>query len=310
MRRSLQACSFPYKYRKINEQKSSNDSVSLPCLPPEIWSLILEIKFQWHMDSLCKSRYKLEMILSHLRKISLDAVVQYLCYIKENAVETTSTTLNSLEKQKLIVRDFRIMYHYDRIMDISPKTQNLLLMACRYGADMVEEILEAGYDVNFKSKYNTTALMVACISQPSIVNLLLQNGARTNDLDSTSKSALIYACCYNVDVIKNLMDFGCDVNSGRDIYGNNALIYCCRFHPDLVPALIEAGSDLCYKNYCGNNALMYAVKYNPQLVPCLIESGCDTNSIDMFGYTPLMVASQFQPTAVIPLIESGCNLHV
>jgi ankyrin repeat protein len=80
---------------------------------------------------------------------------------------------------------------------------------------MAEILLEAGADVNLKTKDGQSALVIAAAAgDESCVELLLKAGADPDDTDALGASARKYAALFHNEAIVNLFNTYAPVKAG------------------------------------------------------------------------------------------------
>lgn len=100
-----------------------------------------------------------------------------------------------------------------------------LMVAARQGnLYMVNQLLEAGAQVDLENKYGYTALWYACLSNEiKIVNLLINNNAELNHKSQSGTTPLIYAASVaNLDIVMALVSAGADLHA-QSHAGHSAL---------------------------------------------------------------------------------------
>ena len=141
--------------------------------------------------------------------------------------------------------------------------RHLLLKAAMEGrADVVEEMLSYGGDLDFEGPKGLTALMGACYGGHStIVDLLLQKGASPNTRNADGRNSLMFACLgKNRSLVERILQHGAEVNA-LDKKGWSAIeISCENGDIESVRLLLAAGAQCNYskKGDMGNHALIAA----------------------------------------------------
>ncbi len=175
-----------------------------------------------------------------------------------------------------------------------------------------EQLLDDGADVNSRSFYKSTALMLATGNgNLNIVQKLLEKNADVNAKDIFKKTVLMYAVENgNTDVVQKFLDRGADVNA-QDMFDKTALMYAARNgNTDVVQKLLDRGADVNAKDEGDRTALMLANR-NLNIVQKLLERGADVNAKDTSGQTALMSAAAPYGYAdvVQNLLDRGADLH-
>ncbi len=143
--------------------------------------------------------------------------------------------------------------------DVNAKTSfgdtALILAAFRNrGVDMVKALIDAKADVNAKNKADETALMwAASEADLATVNALIAAKADVNAKDKKGETALMKAS--KVEIVKALIAAKADVNA-KDKKGETALMK--EKELEVVQALLAAKADIKVKNKDGKTALKLA----------------------------------------------------
>jgi ankyrin repeat protein len=198
------------------------------------------------------------------------------------------------------------------------------------GAEMakVRMLVDAGADVDAKSKGERTALIVAAGRPGSheTVRLLLSKGANTTVADRGSFTALIEAArANNTEALSLLLSKPHAINAAN-VRGFTALMQATG-HANLaaVKLLLKNGADV--NAAVSSNmtvragkiaisemtALMTAPLSSPEVIDVLLKAGAKVNARDVRGMTPLMfaVASDVPNVATIRmLIEAGADKDI
>jgi ankyrin repeat protein len=209
----------------------------------------------------------------------------------------------------------------------------------------IEEMVEAGVNVNAKDYYNISALMYALRGDSlNIIRYLLFKGADVNATDFYGTSVLMYAILGGKkDVALDILPHIKNINH-QDQNGYTALFYAAQ-EDDLIlsEALLNVGADIHPKSNVGTNALMHAAAFgsfyvadfllfhgaevnlqakdgstamhlaafygNNEMIGLLLDWGADPEIADNNGNTPLMAAVLAnQIETVWYLIESGAAI--
>lgn len=203
----------------------------------------------------------------------------------------------------------------------------LMVYAARNDYKGLEKrLIEAGFDVNAKDRYNGwTPLMFACSrgdiemaklllekgakntpdafteasvkGQAGIINLLLEKGADINSRTSFGMTPIMFAVRYvkaynRLDAVKLLIEKGADLTA-KDNSGKSVLMYACEgSHSGVVRLLIEQepfrDADL---SHCQDAFFDASSNGDLAMVRTFLERGMDVNSQDGFRMTALMTAS-------------------
>lgn len=147
--------------------------------------------------------------------------------------------------------------------------------AIRNRLEIVQSLLNVGFDINYVGYNETTALLETIyFGNKEGTLFLIQNGANVNTVNKSRRSPLLGAIIYDdAEITKLLIDNGANVNEA-DKNG-------------LTP--LHAATD----------------QQNEQIIRMLIKHGANVNTVDHNGRTPLMLARS--PEIVGLLKEYGAR---
>lgn len=194
---------------------------------------------------------------------------------------------------------------------------------------VVQLLLDAGYNVLKKNKYGHTLLSTCIPLGPDFVELLLNASADPNIYDYGDLPPLFKALLSNLSLtpeeriktLELLLRHGADVNT--KIYdGETILNYAAIFSPlnftemeqRLIDVLIGAGADVNTANDWGHTPLMsWASIGKESTVKTLLIAGADIYATDSYGVTPLASAVfNSEPNGLkimLLLVKNGANIH-
>ena len=194
---------------------------------------------------------------------------------------------------------------------------------------MLQEIIDHGVDVNVRSKYGGTAIMIACMQGTALkenknaVNVLLNAGADPNITSTFGETCLHAAISRHCskEVLHELIDHGVDVNA-RSKHGVTAIMIACmqgvaqRENIDAFNVLLNAGADLNIENINGETCLHAAVSghCSKEVLQELINHGVDVNARSKKGVTAIMtacvqgVSQKENADAIYVLLNAGADL--
>ena len=185
-----------------------------------------------------------------------------------------------------------------------------LLFAAQKGwKEIVEILLHAGADVNFKSKSGHDAIYFATDGDHTdIVKLLIEFG-----IDIDPKNIYYASATDHIDMIELLLGHGIAINS-KTRNGNNCLHYAV-YNNCYAAAkfLISRGADIDSKGKNKQKPLHYAASGGRiEIVKLLLENGANTNPLDEDYDTPLHNAvdndENFNIETIKVLLDHGADL--
>ena len=162
--------------------------------------------------------------------------------------------------------------HTRKLRTMKGGSQDLLNAASNGVLEKVQQLVEAGANINWKGKNDVTPLMMA--SQKGylrVVEYLVQNGANIEDKDKQGLNSLLYATDKNrLNVVEYLLDKGANSN---------------------------------VTNKKGQTPLNLAISNNYEpMADLLIYKGANVNQADNFGLTPLLTASMMGNFEILKLL--------
>ena len=146
--------------------------------------------------------------------------------------------------------------------------------------NLINALLQEGYDVNHATEDGETALHVATFwGREEIVRILLANNANVNTKNLNSSlgnmAPLQYAAsCGHKRIVEALLDNGADI-AARDLDGSTAMgLSIWLGHDDTAIALILRASTLIDMVFINDLPLRYAIRHRrPKVVEALIARG-------------------------------------
>jgi len=192
--------------------------------------------------------------------------------------------------------------------------------------EKVRLLVDAGADVNARSKQGMTPLLIAACNAGSIeiVRLLIAKGADPRATNDGGTTLLAAATANDPDMVRLFVEKGVEVNAA-DGKGNTALQFAAsNGNLPMVRLLLSkraavdaatTGANQVRKGPIALNhltSLMYAAPYaTPELMRTLIDAGAQVNARDIRDMTPLMLAvsSETQdPEVVRLLLQKGADV--
>lgn len=113
--------------------------------------------------------------------------------------------------------------------------------------EIVDQLTQAGVDIDTPNKKKQTALHVAAITgSAAIASFLIGLGANADKRDTDGRTPLFYAASENnEEVVILLIETGVEIDQS-DNWGRTALMIACQKNfPKIVSHLINAGADVC-----------------------------------------------------------------
>ncbi|MDR3629355.1 MAG: ankyrin repeat domain-containing protein [Desulfocapsaceae bacterium] len=141
-------------------------------------------------------------------------------------------------------------------------------------SNTVNALLAEGVDVNAKTRFSETALILASQNgHKYIVEMLLNRGADVNAQELGGDTALIMASrCGHKDIVEMLLDRGADVNAKAN-GGETALMAASHYgDKDIVKAILDKEADVNAKmQMSGHTALIWAILDGHQDIAALLR---------------------------------------
>lgn len=175
----------------------------------------------------------------------------------------------------------------------------------------VQNLLNAGTDVNAREHEGETPLMYAAVAgKTQVVKLLLERGADINAVSSNRETALARAVgVKQYETVKLLLDRGADIEKSTD-GGGPPLIYAAgRDDAVMVKLLLERGAHVNNKDDEGNTALISAAENNASIetVELLLKAGADRNVKTVQGERPYDIALRYDNRVLARLMKPGTD---
>ncbi len=183
-----------------------------------------------------------------------------------------------------------------------------VIQATKLGhADIVQLLIAAGVDINYKgSLQDTTLIWAATYGHTKIAQLLIEMGADVNHSARYYDAALIEAARNgNSDIVKLLIDNNTNINITNN-NGDTALIWAAQNgHTGIVKLLINnnANTNINIQNNRGDTALIKAaLKGYKDIVKILINNNANVNHKTSIGVTALHLARFHKHEDIIKLL--------
>jgi len=168
----------------------------------------------------------------------------------------------------------------------------VLIYACREGyVDIVNALLDAGADVNYRDKYGTNALLSAVDGS---VNYNDTGEVQKTDAESTA-------------IVKRLLESGADPNS-RYNDGSSALMLAVQADfKSAVKILLDAKADPNIQGYGGNTPLFYAIS-NPEIFKMLLSAGANPDLKNAEGETVKDLVKRYYQKEIAEMLGLSINV--
>ncbi|XP_064098200.1 serine/threonine-protein phosphatase 6 regulatory ankyrin repeat subunit A-like [Macrobrachium nipponense] len=161
--------------------------------------------------------------------------------------------------------------------------------------DAVNSLLAAAADVELPPEPAMSPLQEVASKSDNhrLLEQLIEAGADVNRTSAAGKTALMYSATGSESGADLLIDAGVDINA-KDDAGDFALLLACKSGRSesqslFVDHLLEKGVDVNAASATGNTALHEAARNAlPYVCRRLVESGASVYAVDYQGYTPLM----------------------
>jgi ankyrin repeat protein len=192
---------------------------------------------------------------------------------------------------------------------LSAGTRNigLLQSALKGDALNVQALLRQGADPNFG--FEKTPLMEAATSgQKTVIPLLLDAGANINARTKYGETALSLAAQGgHLEVVRLLLSKGADANSRSEALRSVAM----SGYLEIARVLLKAGADVNYgDSQIRTTPLMWASKgNNVEMIRVLMEAGADVNAVSEFGTALKMSAGEGTVDGLRFLLAHGADVR-
>lgn len=155
-------------------------------------------------------------------------------------------------------------------------------------ADVIDDLVTAGVDINMLDRGGWSALMkAASLGRLNAMRALLRHGATinasTHDTRPPMRLAIIGG---HLGVIDCLVTAGDDVNAPQDQYGLTPLMEAAAYgQANVARTLLRHGADIHTRNDRGKTALAYAIdsQENVEAACVLIEAGASLDRVESTG---------------------------
>lgn len=198
-----------------------------------------------------------------------------------------------------------------------PQDETALIISARHGhLGMVRTLLEAGADINARTKYNDTALAAAtAFCHSNVALFLIERGADINAKNSGHGSTplMLATDCNDVDVVRALIRSKANVNESNK-WGATALISAAvKGHVKVAETLLAAGADINRSGKIMGSPLYEAAQQGGDaMVQLLLDHGAEVNYRSIQNdWTSLMIAvAEKHESTLALLIKAGANVNL
>lgn len=150
---------------------------------------------------------------------------------------------------------------------------------------IIQILLNAGADINYKSGLMTPLMKVAEMGTVEILDLFDKKKLKIN-LALSGSTALYVACSKNrSEIVERLLQMGADINISNPFHGSPLMIAIKNQHYDVAYRLLsEKSINVERVDEDKNTALMLAAKSNDErLVDLLLKAGANKNVVNSAG---------------------------
>lgn len=195
--------------------------------------------------------------------------------------------------------------------------ETALLVSARHGnLGMVRTLLDAGADIDARSKYNDTGLTAAtAFCHADVALFLIERGADVNAKNSSYGSTpLILATeCNDADVVRALIKGKANVNDINKQGATALTAAAVKGRVQIAETLLAAGADINRSGTKVESPLFEAAQQGGDaMVKLLLDKGAEVNYRSIRNdWTPLMiaVAEKHESTSVL-LIKAGADVNL
>jgi ankyrin repeat protein len=178
--------------------------------------------------------------------------------------------------------------------------------------ELVHDLLLAGATLNTRDDYGDNALMIAAgSSDPVVLKELLGAGAQLNATNSAGETALFAAARNNgSEALVLLLEGGVNMNAQNENGETAFMAMLSNGAFENFKTLIDRGADTGLVNYDGKTALMLAAENeDPRLAKLLIEMNADVSLKDSNGESALIIAAEAGREQTVALLgRAGADL--
>ncbi|KAF4634094.1 hypothetical protein G7Y89_g4015 [Cudoniella acicularis] len=136
----------------------------------------------------------------------------------------------------------------------------------RRKVEVAKRLMDEGADINHRSAYGYSALILAGLSKdPELIQYLLNSGAQVNVPEGTCNTTALFVATYSKDLetCKLLVSSGANVNA-RTTDDHTALIAAADYYnKEIIEYLLSQGADPGIVNKFGRNFFDYMENYPP-----------------------------------------------
>lgn len=179
--------------------------------------------------------------------------------------------------------------------------------------DVLDLLIQKGFDVNHRDVNGHTPLAMACIGKnKESVRLLIEGGADVDKRTSEGPTPLMWACSSDYKGVADILLYkGADIDKA-DYKGQTPVMWCRKQGGSgIFDLLMYKGANLNKRDNSGWSPLMWATNYGLlSTVEVLLAKNVNIDESDDSGLTPLMIACEKGYTEIILfLIRNGVNIN-
>jgi len=179
---------------------------------------------------------------------------------------------------------------------------------------VIQLLLNAGADINFKGGLMSPLMKVAEIGSGDILDVLFSDGATVdiNMRSSSGSTALFVACSFgNLEIVEKLIELGADINIPNHFNGSPLMIAIKNGHDEVANTLLSAKPNLDILDENKESALFIATETkNKDMVLELLMAGAKTDLVNRKGQTVASIATVPEIQRILSAKKGGLRKTV